>query len=678
MILCHRIILTGLVLLFRGEKADGFYLPGVSPQSFEEGQDVKLKVNKLTSSKTLFPMDYYHLPFCQPIDGPKMEHENLGEFLAGDRIQSSPYALQMKKDKYCTTLCVSDLGEKEDYQMLSRKFFKTSESDREKKMHGKKNFHAYSHHFNFVSQAIRRGYHHNWIVDNLPAASKSEDRDAVTTSYFSGFPVGFMGIDGTTYINNHANIEISYHPSDTETGKYRVVRFTVEPFSIQHEFKEVDGTIIIDNPLDSCRTDATEHTSFDMKAGSKSQVAYGDVLFTYDVIWKEDLNLKWASRWDIYLSMDDAVDGSVHWSSIAQSMVMVIILTCVVACVFLKNVYRDISRYNKVLTDEEKAEEMDEFGWKLVHADVFRPPSFSPMLLSAAVGSGVQLIFMTALTILFAALGFLNPSFRGALLTSLLLFYSFMGVAAGYISSRLYKTFKGKKWQVCTALTAVGFPSLTFSVFFLVDMVAVAHHSTDAVPFTTMFVLVLLWFGVSVPLVFLGSYFGYKKPTLEYPVVTSSIPREIPEQPWYLGPYVTTFIGGILPYLAAFVELYFILSSMWMGLYYYVFGALSFVFILVILASAEVSILITYFQLCSENYNWWWRSFFNSGSAAFYVFLQSIHYFLSLQYNSFATYILYFGYMSVACVGLCLMLGSVGFFASLLFNKKIFAAVKVD
>lgn len=205
-----------------------------------------------------------------------------------------------------------------------------------------------------------------------------------------------------------------------------------------------------------------------------------------------------------------------------------------------------------------------------------------------------------------------------------------------------------------------------------------AHHSTDAVPFTTMFVLVLLWFGVSVPLVFLGSYFGYKKPTLEYPVVTSSIPREIPEQPWYLGPYVTTFIGGILPYLAAFVELYFILSSMWMGLYYYVFGALSFVFILVILASAEVSILITYFQLCSENYNWWWRSFFNSGSAAFYVFLQSIHYFLSLQYNSFATYILYFGYMSVACVGLCLMLGSVGFFASLLFNKKIFAAVKVD
>ena len=51
---------------------------------------VKLKVNKMTSQKTLLPVDYYRLPFCQPEGGPKMDHENLGEFLAGDRIESSP------------------------------------------------------------------------------------------------------------------------------------------------------------------------------------------------------------------------------------------------------------------------------------------------------------------------------------------------------------------------------------------------------------------------------------------------------------------------------------------------------------------------------------------------------------------------------------------------------------
>lgn len=29
-----------------------------------------------------------------------------------------------------------------------------------------------------------------------------------------------------------------------------------------------------------------------------------------------------------------------------------------------------------------------------------------------------------------------------------------------------------------------------------------------------------------------GAYFGYKKDPLEFPVVTSNIPRQIPEQPW--------------------------------------------------------------------------------------------------------------------------------------------------
>ena len=32
------------------------------------------------------PLDYYFLPFCLPDGGPEMDNENLGEFLAGDRI----------------------------------------------------------------------------------------------------------------------------------------------------------------------------------------------------------------------------------------------------------------------------------------------------------------------------------------------------------------------------------------------------------------------------------------------------------------------------------------------------------------------------------------------------------------------------------------------------------------
>ena len=67
----------------------------------------------MTSTKTLMPLDYYHLPFCQPDNGPQKDNENLGEFLAGDRIESSPYVLLMKREMYCEQICVTNLGRDE-------------------------------------------------------------------------------------------------------------------------------------------------------------------------------------------------------------------------------------------------------------------------------------------------------------------------------------------------------------------------------------------------------------------------------------------------------------------------------------------------------------------------------------------------------------------------------------
>ena len=54
----------------------------------------------------------------------------------------------------------------------------------------------------------------------------------------------------------------------------------------------------------------------------------------------------------------------------------------------------------------------EESGWKLVHGDVFRPPSLSPMLLAVMCGTGMQVLAMTLSTITFAFLGFLSPANR--------------------------------------------------------------------------------------------------------------------------------------------------------------------------------------------------------------------------------------------------------------------------
>jgi transmembrane 9 superfamily protein 2/4 len=53
---------------------------------------------------------------------------------------------------------------------------------------------------------------------------------------------------------------------------------------------------------------------------------------------------------------------------------IILFLSGMVAMIMLRTLYRDISKYNQLGTQEEAQEET---GWKLVHGDVFRPPSNS-------------------------------------------------------------------------------------------------------------------------------------------------------------------------------------------------------------------------------------------------------------------------------------------------------------
>jgi len=660
-----------LLSIILWQEASAFYFSGEEPQqSFASGDVVKLKVNKMTSAKTLMSVDYYRLPFCQPEGGPKMDNENVGEFLAGDRIKSSPYRLQMKKDMYCERVCITNLGRGEHHAVRPNK----------------------------VVQAIRKNYHNNWIVDNLSSASKSEDLETITTRYWGGFPVGYVGgNDQKAYINNHVNIEIMYHPVEMEVDEFRVVKFTVEPFSIQHSFEPLEDNDDDDNdydtneeekgakvakfikPIMSCAEgNMNKHTNYDVITAAGPQLASGKVLFTYDVIWKENKELKWTNRWDIYLSMDNAIPLQLHWLSIAYPLIIVVVLSVMITAILVQKLRSTFAKYSRLGTDVNNAEDLKEFGWKSVHADIFRPPSFSPLLLSCACGTGAQILAMSFLTIIFSIMGFLSPSNRGALLMAVLLLYATMGGIAGYVTARLYKTFNGKSWEKATALTAFGFLGIFFLFFVFLDHLAVTLGSRDAAPFKVMVTLLVLWFGISTPLVFFGAYFGYKQDAIEFPVNTSSIPRQIPDQPWFLRIPFTLVIGGMLPFAACYVELLFILASVWEGQYYDVFGILLLVFFILLLTSAEITILICYWQLCRENYHWWWRSFCTAGSIALYIFFYSFMFFREqFEANEFATYMLFFGYMGLVSLGLFMMMGFVGVASLLWFNKTIFRSMKI-
>jgi len=179
--------------------------------------------------------------------------------------------------------------------------------------------------------------------------------------------------------------------------------------------------------------------------------------------------------------------------------------------------------------------------------------------------------------------------------------------------------------------------------------------------------------------VFVGSYFGYKKPVSEPPVRTNKIPRQVPEQAWYMNPVFSVLIGGILPFGAVFIELFFIMTSMWLHQFYYIFGFLFLVFMILIITCAEITIVLCYFQLCSEDYHWWWRAYFTSGSSAIYLFLYSAFYFYTkLDITKTVPLIMYFGYMSIISFGFFCLTGTIGFYACLMFVRMIYAAVKID
>jgi transmembrane 9 superfamily protein 2/4 len=156
------------------------------------------------------------------------------------------------------------------------------------------------------------------------------------------------------------------------------------------------------------------------------------------------------------------------------------------------------------------------------------------------------------------------------------------------------------------------------------------------------------------------------------------MPHQIPAQPWYMGLPFTVVVGGILPFGACFVALYFILASVRMNQYYYVFGFLLLIFLTFILTATEINVLFNYFQLCDENYHRWWRSFITAGSTRICVFLYSFIYFGQLKANTIPTYMLYFSYMTMVSLGIFIMLGACGLFSSLLFNMLIFSSIKVD
>ena len=286
---------TSVIALFK--YVNCFYVPGVAPVEFKRGDPVEVKAVKMTSSMTQLPYEYYSLKFCKPINGTFYKTENLGEVLRGDRIVNTPFEVNMAEPKECRILC-------------NKVSSPLSWNEQESKELSDRIFHEYYVHL---------------LVDNLPCATKFDLQDTGERVYERGYKLGFIQ-DNNAYVNNHLNIILSYHTDNNED--FRVVRFEVEALSV--DVSEIKG-----NDNDNSCSFPEKHKP--QKVNPKEPT---NILFTYSVEWRPS-EVRWASRWDIYLQMTDV---QIHWFSIVNSLVVVFFLSGILTMIMIRTLRRDIAR----------------------------------------------------------------------------------------------------------------------------------------------------------------------------------------------------------------------------------------------------------------------------------------------------------------------------------------------
>lgn len=396
----------------------------------------------------------------------------------------------------------------------------------------------------------------------------------------------------------------------------------------------------------------------------------------------------------------------IHWFSLFNAFMMVLFLMGLVALILLRTLKKDYARYGIIHDledgdmdpDEKEAlhgDKVEDSGWKQVHGDVFRAPTFLPFF-SALVGTGWQLVILTLGVIIFAVLGPLHGAVheeRGEMMQSIIICYSFSSIVSGYTSGKFFKSYyptvarrgkeSGTMWQQTMALTVLLLPTATVSIFAILNTVSLTYGTINSIPFMVIVKLFFLWTLVSVPLCVVGTLLGRhadKGVATSFPCRVNAIPRPIPDDvPWYGKPSGLIPLAGLLSFGSIFIELYYILTSLWNYKFYHVYGFLLGVYAILTIVVGMTSIIVVYFCLNAENYLWQWTAFGSGAATAAYVFAYGVYYYVfKTQMHGFLQMSFYFGYMGLIALNLGLLCGTLGHWAASRFVKAIFQNVKVD
>jgi transmembrane 9 superfamily protein 2/4 len=666
------------------------YVDYDSVPEYAEEDTIPLVYNKLTSPRTMSSMDLALLETCGSVlaEGQSVYRNDRRwpqavQAWHGDVYRAGPlYDIRMLEDTYCQQLCVLDMTGPVQYVW---------------------------------ADAVRDDYRYNMEVDGLPVAYREEDDFSVTNRFWGGSPLGRMGgstnadggstmqFDGTdeeddVFVNNHWNIEIVYEQSSSDPERFQIIRTTLQPYSVRHQFLDAAAGVDIFNPIASCveNADDPSHTDYTMVADRLPQKASGKVLFTYDVIWRQysgESEGAARKRWNVFLTLDDAIPLSYQMAS----LIFAALINMAVFGVLVAWVLRDLS-YRPVfeaqgeeggLTEQEAAEVA---LWPLSER-VFRPPRNHPYLLAVLCGVGMHLLVAALLFLVLYRLGICNQSLGANLITPVVILVAATTPVGGYVTGRLSHMFGATIWlsMATSFATAVGYPLIgIITVAFCYDVFP-GHQAPKYHVLSTGMPILLVWFWIMIPLTMVGGYFGHKRGSLAaFPMQEGSksgpdleitVEDDEPSDSWLGYGYrcwkvcrtpLLFVLGGVLPVLCCFAAFsYGVAGPIYLGYYSSTKLATLAPFLLFLSCSAGVALLLQYRQLRIQQHSWWWPAFVTGSSSGLHIWLLALTWLFfnvsagDVSAGTFAIHLFWFGYIGTGVACLC---GSVAVAACLTFH----------
>ena len=596
--------------------------------SFKHGEKINIISGTINSFKTQIPFDLYYLDLCTPEDQ-ILFPSNLGEIILSGNSYETNYQLTINHSSKCKFLC--------------------SEKIRKRI-------------FNKINSLISKEYFINYYLDNLPVGLVKiylNNNNNITKQirFDKGIPLGYIE-NNITYIYNYYKIyielkkEIVYDNYNISNVEYNIIGFYIEPFSIYI------------NDTNKCFNKNNNNYEKQILKPDEYINFYYDEIYIYT-------NTEYDDRINKYYITNNII----HWNSIIISCLIISFLTIILIFIFFNSIKneKDINN-NRISSDEE----INEYGWRNVSFDVFRCPQ-NIELLSTILGTGIQLFIMIFYSLFFVRLGLLRPRNGGSYLTIMVMIYVFLGILSGYSTSRFYKMLNGKNWLSLTIISILFFPIIFIFIFSIINYIYGKENSSVYLEFEDFYSSLILWVFWEAPLTFLGILLGFFQKKMFIHCKINPIPGliSLETKPWYLKMRYAWIFTGFPSFFAIFVELFYIMDSLWRQNIYALNIYLLSSLIILIIISSEISILFIFFNLCKGDYRWWWKSLFVGASPGFYILLFSIIYILKMDFINNNSIIIYLCFMILLTIIVIIICGSSGLFFTFIFIRIIYSKIKI-